>query len=318
MPFPTFTDPPTLAGTFADPAGRNVLTFAWAAAVPEAGYTLDHYEATLWADADRTIAATGGATQNVNVTSATFAGVPKGAGLLLTVVAVGSAGQRSAPISLLLTSQFAATPAVGATPSGVTLPDPEDDDIQGLIAPVRPIYGSVAGVKQWARMLTFGNASGQVSDIDILYHLMAASDEADDAFSALYVVPLTKYFDGQTFRYPPGLASLIERKAAGMLLYARKASLTEQESGTANGLMSYAERKLAVMAQKTSLLGQTCSQGFLPRVYNPAPRNFTLAGDPAGQVYSPGVGYPDVRQLRPHNLPYVTHSWRYGWGGGLD
>lgn len=304
---------PVLTASFDDPAGRVNLAFSWPSAV---GGVVAHYEATLWADAARSTPVTGGVTQSFTVPAATFAGVPRGAGYLLDVVAVGSDASRSAPASLLATSPYAATPAVGVTPAGVTLPDPADDDAPGVLVPPRPFYGSVAGVKRWAGILTYGNQRGQVSDADVLYFLMLASDDADAMLADKYIVPLTKYLDNSGFyRYPPGIDGAIDRKAAGMLLYSRKAILTEQQSGTANGLMGYSDKLIGQLAAKNYLIGQTMSAGVLPQVYNPAPRNFTMAGDPEGHIWSPGIGYPDVRYLRQHGLPYVAMTWRYGYGG---
>ena len=304
--------PPTLASAFEDGNSSAVLTFAWADFAPTSGLTRTGYKATLYADAARTGVVSGGATQSVSTASATFV-VPRSSPFILDVQAVDTNGTLGPTTSLLAASPGGVLPGQPLpASSGDGLSEADDADA-GVLAPLRPCYGTVDGVRRWARVVTFGTGKGQVSPVDVLYFLMCASDEADMLFSARYAVPLTRYRDPATglWRYPPGLGPLIERKAAGLLLYARKAALTESESGTAVGLLTYADRMIGQMASGGYLAGQTMGVGMLPRVSNPVPRQFSMPGDVAGAQFSPTVGSTDVRFLRPHGLPYQGVAWRY-------
>ena len=310
--------PPQLVAAYEDGNSQAVLSFQWAAFAPTSGSPLGHYTATLWADAARSAPIAGGGAQNVGAAMAvTFGGVPRGLPFLLDVTAVDTLGASGPTISLLQVSPGGVIPGqpLGAGQVGAGGGE-GGDDTDGILAPLRPVYGTVDGVKRWARVVSFGDGRGQVSALDVLYFLMVASDDADGEFSQRYAVPLTQYRDPATnlFRYPPPLPGLIERKAAGLLLYARKAALTEAESGTAVGLMSYADRRITDIAANDYLIGQTLMAGVLPKVYCPAPRQFSMAGDVAGLDYNPVVGSTDVRFLRPHGLAFVGVGWRIGVG----
>lgn len=319
---------PQLVAAYEDANSQAVMSFQWAAFAPASGAALGHYTATLWAGVERTATIAGGMPQNIAPpvpigasSAATFAGVPRGIPFLLDVTAVDAFGAAGPTISLLQVSPGGILPgqafpgqplteAQGGPGSG----EGAGGDTDGILAPLRPVYGTVDGVKRWARVISFGDAKGQVSALDVLYFLMVASDDADGEFSQRYAVPLTQYRDPATglFRYPPPLPGLIERKAAGLLLYARKAALSETESGTAVGLMSYADRRITDIAANDYLIGQTLMGGVLPKVYCPVPRQFSMAGDPAGLDYNPVVGSTDVRFLRPHGLSYASVGWRVG------
>lgn len=302
-----------------DANSQAVLTFQWPAFLPISGPSLRSYTATLWSDAGRTQTIAGGATQSVTSPSATFGGIPRGVPFLLDVTAIDTSGAAGPTLSLLQTSPagYAEGQTAGLTPDVVDYALGEaGEDVEGVVAPIRAVYGTVDGVKRWARPLTFGDGKGQVSALDVLYFLMVASDDADGEFAQRYAVPLTKYRDAATglFRYPPPLPGLIERKAAGLLLYARKAILSEAESGTAVGLMTYADRRITDIAANDYLLGQTLMAGVLPKVYNPVPRQFSMPGDPEGMKFNCVVGSTDTRFTRPHGLAYVGVSWRGGMG----
>ncbi len=310
----------SLVSATEDANKRAVLSFQWAAFAPASGRAPAGYAAALWADDARTATVTGGDRQAVAGTGVTFSGVPRGLPALLDVSAVDDQGASGPTLSLLITSPSAAPPGLPVPSDGIGAGGGEGEaDSEGVMALLRPVYGTADGVKRWARVVSFGDRPGQVSALDVLYFLMVASDDADGEFMARWAVPLTRYRDPATglFRYPPPLPGLIERKAAGLLLYSRKAALTETESGTATGLMAYADKKIAALAGGLSLPGQTCGRGVLPRVSSPVPRQFSMPGDPAGLAFNPVVGSSDVRFLRPHALSYAGASWRAGAFAGF-
>lgn len=313
--FPTFPvgPAPRLVSAFRDSQGRVSLAFRWPDAVPEAGYTLARYEVLIWANGERTSILPGGTMQSVSAPTASFTGIPSGAAFLFEVVAVGSGGQRSDPLRLVATS--AGVGAAPALPANSPSP-PVEEDTPATLFGLRATYGNVEGVKRWARIVTFGNAPGQVSNLDILYFLMGASDIIDSYLEGMYYVPLLKYTTGTDAieRYPPNIVFQSERLAAGLLIQSRKSILTENEASYATALENRATRDIERMSTSMSLPGQSMSSGFTPYVYNSNPRQFAMPGDAAGTAWNPATGSPDMRSFRVSQLPYSQTSWRYGGG----
>ena len=315
IPFAAFAygPAPRLVAAYQDSQGRVTLAFAWPLAIPGNATTTIAYTATLWADAGRSVML--GATQPVvtGTPNASFSGIPAGAAFLLDVVAIGSDGTNSQPLSLIAT-----TNAVGLNP-GLPVGNadvPGQDTVGGVTFGERPFYGSVEGVKHWARIVTYGNNRQEVSDLDLLYFLMGASDVIDSHLMGMYYVPLVKYrapgYDA--FRYPPGISFQCDRLAAAMLIQARKSNLTEDVSGYANTLEQGAMAELLRLSASMSLPGQSLGQSFAFDVVNPNPRQFAMPGDAAGWNWSAATGYPDMRSFRQAELPYSRVSWRFGSG----
>lgn len=305
---------PRLISAFRDSQGRVSLAFRWPDAVPTPPVTLARYEATLWANEARTVALAGGATQSIGATSASFTGCPAGAAFLLDIVAVGSDGGRSLPLSLIGTS--APDGAAPSLPAGSPAP-PVEEDVAGVVFGIRPLYGSIEGVKRWARIVTFGGGKGQVSNLDVLYFLMGASDIIDSHLMGMYYVPLLLYTtpDSPIEKYPPNVSFQCDRLAAALMIQSRKSILTETEATYAGGLERRATEDIMRMATSMSLPGQSLGYGFTPTVYNPNPRQFAMPGDAAGYNYDPATGIPDMRSFRVGELAYGQSGWRHGSGG---
>lgn len=311
--FPAFSSGPipVLVAAIPDQTGKTVLTFTWPAAAPEAGQVCDHYTATLWADAERTTPLC--PPQTAAFPQASFAGIPKGVPFLLDVAVVELGGAVSSPLSLMKVSPFVPGQGIGALPAAGLVAVPDGVTIEGLTMPLRPVYGTVDGVKRWARVVTFGSGDGQVTALDVMYFLMAASDDIDAALAARYAVPLTPVKgEGGAVRYPPPVPAQCDRLAASMLLASRRAGLSDTASAYADGLETSADAKITALAESGFLVGQSMASGFLPKVFNAAPRQFTLRGDPAGGVLNPVTGYSDLATFQPHALPYAGVTWRYG------
>lgn len=304
---------PRLVSAFRDSQGRVSLAFRWPPAVYTGGVTLGHYEVTLWADEARDTTIPGGATLNVTTPTASFTGIGAGASFLLDVIAVGSDNSRSNPISLIGTSTTDGT--APALPVGSPSP-PVESDITGVIFGIRPIYGSLEGAKRWARIVTFGPNAGQVSNLDLMYFLMGASDMIDSYLEGAYYVPLLKYTtpDSPVEKYPPNIAFQCDRLAAALLIQARKAILTEDESSYASSMEAKSIAEIERLSRSMSLPGQSLGYGFTPTVYNSNPRQFAMPGDAAGFDWNPATGIPDMRSWRVSELPYYQTGWRYGGG----
>lgn len=307
--------PPRLVASYQDSQGRVTLAFAWPLAQPAAPTTQVTYSATLWADAERTTML-GGPSVQTATPDASFSGVVPGAAFLLDVFAMGTDGSVSGPLCLMATTNGGGlNPLLPAGNADV----PAQETVGAALFGERPYYGSVGGVKRWARIVTYGNARQEVSDLDLLYFLMGASDVIDSHLFGMYQVPLVKYRDPGygTFRFPPGISFQCDRLAAAMLIQARKSNLTEDVSGYANTLEQGAMTEVVRLAQSMSLPGQSLGASFAFDVSNSNPRQFAMPGDAAGTSWSQATGYADMRSFRQAELPYSRVSWRYGggWGG---